>query len=383
MLRPLNSIKSITTSKWATRGWTFQEGYLSRKRLFFTDKGVHYVCNGSRTGGALHGFLSLESSRSQKMKAPSAVSAWTLRLAPFTRNLEAYSARQLSVDSDALDAITGALNDQAAKDKPLYHLWGVPIFETDIDYDLGPSTNFAKGTIQPGTRNHTSIEFLLQWNHYRPCRRRTEFPSWSYLGWTGRIYVSPWPRQKHIGEHFVVHNLEVGNSIRDHVPTNPSSAFRTLQNYTLRPHGTRYLDVTTSTVPLCLVNVTWSDDVEHNGFHVAIALSKSKHGYISVKWSRDPDAVKADGRSLRGALFIDERKLLKKRSSTTLFVLEQYGEHFERIGLCTLSGNGVQTVSVADKAASDTGVLVHKWQMEPLEMRDWQQLSTKQRILIG
>ncbi|KAK1985275.1 heterokaryon incompatibility protein-domain-containing protein, partial [Colletotrichum cereale] len=32
-------------SKWATRGWTYQEGYLAPRRLIFTDNQVSYLCN--------------------------------------------------------------------------------------------------------------------------------------------------------------------------------------------------------------------------------------------------------------------------------------------------------------------------------------------------
>ena len=37
---------AIKSSKWATRGWTYQEGLLSKRRLFFTNEQVFYECNG-------------------------------------------------------------------------------------------------------------------------------------------------------------------------------------------------------------------------------------------------------------------------------------------------------------------------------------------------
>ncbi|KAK0741616.1 heterokaryon incompatibility protein-domain-containing protein [Apiosordaria backusii] len=36
----------LLKSKWATRAWTFQEGCLSRRSLFFTDQQVYFACNG-------------------------------------------------------------------------------------------------------------------------------------------------------------------------------------------------------------------------------------------------------------------------------------------------------------------------------------------------
>ncbi|KAK3394799.1 hypothetical protein B0H63DRAFT_58154 [Podospora didyma] len=35
---------ALLSSEWATRAWTFQEGYLSKRRLIFTDCRVSFVC---------------------------------------------------------------------------------------------------------------------------------------------------------------------------------------------------------------------------------------------------------------------------------------------------------------------------------------------------
>ncbi|KAK0651135.1 heterokaryon incompatibility protein-domain-containing protein, partial [Cercophora newfieldiana] len=42
MLDPHESIKG---SKWSTRGWTYQEGLFSTRRLFFTNHQVYFECN--------------------------------------------------------------------------------------------------------------------------------------------------------------------------------------------------------------------------------------------------------------------------------------------------------------------------------------------------
>ncbi|KAK0708477.1 heterokaryon incompatibility protein-domain-containing protein, partial [Lasiosphaeris hirsuta] len=38
--------ETLKASKWATRGWTFQEGVLSTRKLIFTDHQVAFQCNG-------------------------------------------------------------------------------------------------------------------------------------------------------------------------------------------------------------------------------------------------------------------------------------------------------------------------------------------------
>ncbi|KAK3378967.1 heterokaryon incompatibility protein-domain-containing protein [Lasiosphaeria ovina] len=37
----------LSQSTWATRGWTYQEGILSKRRLVFTEKQVLFDCNGT------------------------------------------------------------------------------------------------------------------------------------------------------------------------------------------------------------------------------------------------------------------------------------------------------------------------------------------------
>jgi hypothetical protein len=36
----------VDNSKWATRGWVYQEALLSRRRLVFTEHQVYYQCHG-------------------------------------------------------------------------------------------------------------------------------------------------------------------------------------------------------------------------------------------------------------------------------------------------------------------------------------------------
>ncbi|KAK8079268.1 hypothetical protein PG994_003075 [Apiospora phragmitis] len=42
---PVDPQVSIASSHWATRGWTFQEALLSRRRLVFTDDEMYFECN--------------------------------------------------------------------------------------------------------------------------------------------------------------------------------------------------------------------------------------------------------------------------------------------------------------------------------------------------
>jgi hypothetical protein len=127
-----HSSYAVKSSKWATRGWTYQEGFLSPRRLLFTDLQVTYLCNKmccaesvkqplQLTSRILHKpFLSIipgASSLTEKFDTQK----WLLA----TRHIEEYSMRQLSYDFDAMSAFLGILHSIEKAREPIYHLWGL------------------------------------------------------------------------------------------------------------------------------------------------------------------------------------------------------------------------------------------------------------------
>ncbi|EAA29335.1 HET-domain-containing protein [Neurospora crassa] len=109
----------ITNSKWNTRGWTYQEGLLSKRRLVFTDLMVYFQCH------EMHGdeVLSLpipgsgEDYDEIRPLSPKTfdigrvfpkVTDWDDSLTAWERISE-YGPRELGYDSDALNAISGVM----------------------------------------------------------------------------------------------------------------------------------------------------------------------------------------------------------------------------------------------------------------------------------
>ncbi|KAI8959634.1 HET-domain-containing protein [Daldinia sp. FL1419] len=158
-------VHSVRNSTWASRGWTYQEGFLSPRRLIFTDHGVWYLCD--KTCIAEHEKVPIEKISSLptmeiRTFTPHPNLDDNYYLIPPTRAamdmIIEYSRRQLRYESDALDAVLGVLRFLATKG--IYSIWGTLIYEG-----------------RP----------IINWTHMSPTKRRSDFPSWSFLGWEGPI----------------------------------------------------------------------------------------------------------------------------------------------------------------------------------------------------
>ncbi|KAH8896203.1 HET-domain-containing protein, partial [Thozetella sp. PMI_491] len=131
--------QAVGGSRWATRGWTLQEGLLSHRRLIFTDHQVAFQCYGMHCVEAVHWPYELMHAKSSH-RFPENVPRPPLgrqiqdqqyynTLQPdfkLLSLLEEYSNRTLSYPSDSLNAFLGVLSSFASRKHPIYHVWGVP-----------------------------------------------------------------------------------------------------------------------------------------------------------------------------------------------------------------------------------------------------------------
>lgn len=179
------------SSKWVSRAWTLQEALFPRRGLVFTDRGVSWCCAKIELG---HGFetRAFRYSRLDILDHPATDQAFhsnptagSIGRNPWdiAARISEYSRRDLTYDSDALNAFTGILRAYENMNPPLYHFWGVPIF---------PSFYQDKGKLVK-TERSTSDGFMrgLSWSLYKPSPRRPGFPSWSWAGWRGSV-TCPW-----------------------------------------------------------------------------------------------------------------------------------------------------------------------------------------------
>ncbi|KAK2590525.1 hypothetical protein QQS21_011792 [Conoideocrella luteorostrata] len=112
----------LKDSKWATRGWTFQEEALSNCRLYFTHFGLYYTC--SSLGATIS-----ESPASPISDAwPNIAKGQGLVRNDYSRALWHYSGRSLTYSSDFLRAFSGMLFSMYGPDT----LWGLSCRDFDV-----------------------------------------------------------------------------------------------------------------------------------------------------------------------------------------------------------------------------------------------------------
>ena len=173
----------ITDSKWATRGWTYQEARLSRRCLFFTRHQVYFVCREQTLSETLpaepdSGWIP-HIMNSTRLNA-SLFGEHTSIPNGLFRDRLTFTKRALTYESDVLDAFRGILSRSSFQT-----FWGVPIapHNSAIDPDVG----FALGLLWV-RRPERSLPRHLPSGQGAPYRRREEFPTWSWTSIVGEIY---------------------------------------------------------------------------------------------------------------------------------------------------------------------------------------------------
>lgn len=132
---------SILNSTWSKRGWTFQEGVLSRRRLVFTEEQTYFECKAMNCYESVTCQLSEVHTKDGSSMYPCFRSGIfsqnfqqdfggfkTGNLSPlrihlrYLRLVEQYSSRELEFDHDALLAFAGITREFERRKHPVLHL---------------------------------------------------------------------------------------------------------------------------------------------------------------------------------------------------------------------------------------------------------------------
>jgi hypothetical protein len=180
-LQALPMVQDIHQSVWGSRGWTYQEALLSQRRLYFTDSQLYF-----------EGFQSVQCEWLARSVGDFARDTLRTKDVPWIfptfkyfedpaqiyKCIAGYSSRELSFESDALNAMSGifAVFERCHQ---VRHIWGMPYLSR------------YEGCRTTGELSQPSLWHSLEFSTYSTFVRRKEFPSWSWLGWKGVAFWSP------------------------------------------------------------------------------------------------------------------------------------------------------------------------------------------------
>lgn len=214
----LNLPKQVESSKWSERGWTYQEAYLSTRRLVFTDHMVYFHCRAMHCPETISAPLAALHTRNlQRLRDCVEIGrVWPLRgLGKFPADLDdrilEYAKKRLSYPSDALNAFEGVFARFEAMKSPVRNLCGIPIYASNnVTASLIVGLSWQVTLIVNEAKEARLISILRggTYSHKMLSNRRHQFPSWTWIGWdfshpslNYRLELelgnSSWPAQLH------------------------------------------------------------------------------------------------------------------------------------------------------------------------------------------
>ncbi|KAK6844352.1 HET-domain-containing protein [Apiospora arundinis] len=206
-LYPPDPIHTAKKSTWNTRGWTYQEAYLSRRILIIGEDQFAYQCgevsHSEQHGGASHILHQLEIYETDKAQSVSRKDRKT-SLSKYQRMVEQFWKRDLRFDNDAnfaceaiLEHMKTSWNLQLKLDLPLEEFDSVLDLELIFVFGMPSVTS----RLEEGQQTLIglqiwAISLLFEFTRAGfEVRRREMFPSWS---WTGYATVKTHDGTRHI-----------------------------------------------------------------------------------------------------------------------------------------------------------------------------------------
>ncbi|KAI1297100.1 heterokaryon incompatibility protein-domain-containing protein [Xylaria venustula] len=194
---------AVAESPWNARGWTYQEGLFARRRLYFLPSQMYWQC---------HGFEAQESFQfPYKSIYEGVLRSWELKIhfpefnehtdifRRYSDHISDFSTRSLTFDSDVLAACRSlSMNFTSQPRSNLSVLFGLPISTLGYKATCIPREPIAfaltswchmhqrTGVSREGAPGLTLPRTVLHDKSFS-VERRTNFPSWSWAGWTGRV----------------------------------------------------------------------------------------------------------------------------------------------------------------------------------------------------
>ena len=182
----------LERSVWATRGWTYQEAMLSRRRMFFTEAQVYFSCQQLLRSEANEEIANTDApkyasyipllipkllSRVPRIAFGNCTAGFSL--VEFYAFLSEYhGCRSLSRQSDTLIAFLGVLARCS-----FFSLWGIPILSAQSTPDMMQQQQPNAKILALGLNWRTSPSKLTA----DQSKRRPGFPTWSWTSVASEI----------------------------------------------------------------------------------------------------------------------------------------------------------------------------------------------------
>lgn len=201
--------QKVQDSVWASRGWTYQETFFSRRKLFFTEDQMFWQCRAFVTEESIDsrwdGTWKVHCTRyTSPIEYSLEVLQWSLAtksllyedmVPKLWKHIANYSHRNLTFEGDAINAIKGVIRQYSVLENGgLDTILGLPVFSKPDEagrYHLSGSlalslcwvNNNVLGDINLGNGPWPSQDF--------EGFRRKRFPSWTWTGWKTPIGMHP------------------------------------------------------------------------------------------------------------------------------------------------------------------------------------------------
>jgi hypothetical protein len=170
----------IASSVWATRGWTFQEAALSRRRLVITPSQIYFQCQNLHC----HESVSVSLHYAPGLNLGRAFQETGAGTQPehLRHQIKEYIPKEFTDSKDRLIAFEGILRHYSKLQRSVDNFLGLPLFNVG---DFG-----TEGGVTQTDRLAVGLAWLAQptspsYTHVDPYYLAYEelFPSWSWLAW--------------------------------------------------------------------------------------------------------------------------------------------------------------------------------------------------------
>ncbi|EEU44566.1 uncharacterized protein NECHADRAFT_85237 [Fusarium vanettenii 77-13-4] len=201
-----DALSDTASSKWSTRGWTFQEAWLSRRLLVFTDKQCYFECEAISCAESLdygeciwdfddrpRNFRRLEFGPFSRFDELTSLLWPSAHIDEVRTLLHSFSMRQVRFDQDSLNAVVGVLNSSQKMHLGTEYgaAGGSVLFTSAVGIPLLVGEYNGQPVLQQ------TLVTGMSWVHVVSGRgrslqgaiprRRTAYPSWTWAGWEGAI----------------------------------------------------------------------------------------------------------------------------------------------------------------------------------------------------